>query len=212
MIEFDPRKPYLASASPRRLALMQQVGFDPIVCIAQICEERQPKENAKNYVQRLAKEKALAVSATLDIAPPQNPFVIAADTVVALHNAVLEKPNSPQQARSMLQTLSGNTHQVFTGVAILDRRDQRLTDFVAATSVTFYTLSNPTIEHYIDTGEPFDKAGAYGIQGVGAALVESIQGSYSNVVGLPIARLLRALHQRGAIPIFPMPACNPPDC
>lgn len=182
----------LASQSPRRRELLGLItpwfrvaptGCDETLCCAD------PAEHAR----QLALRKAQSALASLEPAPSD--AVIAADTIVALEDALLEKPASPAQAKEMLTRLSGREHRVFTGVAVAYQG--RLHAFVEQTRVVFYPLSETEIDQYVATGEPMDKAGAYGIQGKGALLVESITGDYCNVVGLPVARLARLLNRLG---------------
>lgn len=176
----------LASRSPRRIELMREAGFDIAVAPADIDETPLPDEDPFELVERLARSKARAVAGRGDRT------VVAADTVVVHRGKILGKPADGAEAGSMLRALSGGTHQVATGVCIL--RDGAATSFVEVTDVEFYELSDAEIDAYVKSGEPMDKAGAYGIQGArGRMLVRSIRGDFYNVVGLPIARLVRAL-------------------
>lgn len=177
---------YLASASPRRSDLLKLAGFYFQVDPAQI-DEHMEQEDPACLVQNLALKKARAV-----VARHPNDIVLAADTTVALDNKILGKPISSTQAEQMLRMLSNRIHQVYTGYCIL--KQNRLELGVCRTSVEFYPLSDSDIQHYISTGEPFDKAGGYGIQGLGALLVRKIDGDFYNVVGLPIAPVSRLLH------------------
>ena len=132
------------------------------------------------------------------VCPPQEGDVlIGADTVVAIDGAILGKPHSQQEAKNMLSALSGKTHSVFTGVTVV--KGEEIHTFAERTDVTFYPLSQELIDRYVASGEPMDKAGAYGIQGKGCVLVQSISGDYFNVVGLPVARLYRVLDQIGGL-------------
>lgn len=179
----------LASQSPRRIELMREAGYDARIIPADIDESALPGEGPFELVERLARAKAEAV-ATGHAEPGE--AVVAADTIVALDGALLGKPSDEADASRMLHALSGTTHQVATGVCIV--RDDGTESFVDITNVTFYELSDAEIEAYIATGEPMDKAGAYGIQGQhGRMLVEKIDGDFYNVVGLPIAKVVRAL-------------------
>lgn len=199
----------LASASPRRRDLLTQIGFAPRVLPAHIPEERNPHELPPDYALRLAREKARHTASLLPpTVSPEDRYVIAADTIVVLHDRVLEKPRDPQHALDMLRDLSGHTHTVFTAVAALDRHTNRLLTSLVATHVTFCELDALTLTRYVASGEPLDKAGAYGIQGRGAALVRSIHGSYSAVVGLPLAETLDLLKALDAIDAPPLDA-NP---
>ena len=183
----------LASQSPRRIELMREAGFACSIQPADIDETPLPGEDPFHLVERLARAKA-AVAAG-HAAPGET--VLAADTIVALDGELLGKPADEADARRMLSELSGRTHQVATGVCIMrtNAQDGGTTSFVEVTDVEFYELSGAEIESYVASGEPLDKAGAYGIQGErGRLLVRGIRGDFYNVVGLPIARVVRALN------------------
>ncbi len=168
---------------------MREAGYDARIIPADIDESALPGEGPFELVERLARAKAEAV-ATGHAEPGET--VVAADTIVALDGALLGKPSDEADASRMLHALSGTTHQVATGVCIV--RDGGTESFVDITDVTFYELRDAEIDAYIATGEPMDKAGAYGIQGKhGRMLVEKIDGDFYNVVGLPIAKVVRAL-------------------
>jgi septum formation protein len=168
----------LASASPRRHELLSQIGVRFEVRVPDIDESPIEEEDPVAYVCRLAIAKAAAISTTPD------ELVIAADTTVDLDSVIMGKPNDGDDARSMLRRLSGQTHRVHTGVAVrLGARD--LAD-VCTTLVTFVPLDEATIDWYLATGEPLGKAGSYALQGAGAALVSGVDGSVSNVIGLPL--------------------------
>lgn len=171
---------YLASGSPRRRELLTQLGLQFERLITHVEEQRQPEEAAEVYVRRLASDKARAGVAVA----PQNLPVLGADTIVVLNGEVLEKPQDAAHAAEMLSKLSGQTHQVMTAVALADA--QREMDCLVITDVTFRNISEEEISHYIASGEPMDKAGAYGIQGLGGNFVRKINGSYHAVVGLPL--------------------------
>lgn len=173
----------LASASPRRRALLEAAGVRFEVRPADVDETRAPDEPPEAYVRRVAARKARA------IADPRP--VLAADTVVALDGHVLGKPADEAEATAGLQALSGREHLVMTAVALCWRG--ALTERLVRTTVRFRPLAPHTIRWYLATGEPWDKAGGYGIQGHGAALVHSLDGSYSNVVGLPLDETLALL-------------------
>ncbi len=180
----------LASASPRRADLLRSVGLDFTVEPADIDEMRQPGESATAYVQRLSEQKAAAVAERLDGAA----LVLAADTTVEVDGGILEKPVDAADARRMLGLLSGRTHHVHTAVtAMFPDPGPRGTSIVVTTAVTFVELDDATIEWYLGTGEPFDKAGGYAIQGAGGALVQRVDGSVTNVIGLPLAETLALL-------------------
>ena len=184
---------YLASQSPRRRELLAQIGVAPQVLSIDIDESRHGDESAANYVQRLAQEKAeagwqLVNSTGLPLWP-----VLGADTAVVVDGAILGKPIDANDGRAMLQRLSGRAHEVLTGVALCGPRGVQVS--MSRTQVWFGGLSATDIEDYWHSGEPRDKAGGYGIQGLAAVFIERIEGSYSGVVGLPLfetAALLRA--------------------
>ena len=180
----------LASASPRRKELLTNAGYRFEV-IPSTCEETVPEGlSAKDTVEGLAYQKALDVFA---LHPDKT--VLGADTVVCFDGEILGKPKDAADAARMLKLLSGQTHEVRTGFALLSKG----VEFVSseAAMVTFFHLTDAQIDNYIQTGEPMDKAGAYGIQGKGAVLVRSVLGDYFNVVGLPIATVARALASLG---------------
>ncbi len=182
----------LASQSPRRRELLERMGVrDFRIVTPDIDEHTERPLPPEELVRRISQEKALAVQAQEGKAP----LIIAADTVVALDGAVLGKPADELEAFRMLSTLSGCRHQVYTGLTVL--RGEECHTVSEETTVTFRELSTAEIDCYIATGEPMDKAGAYGIQGYGALLVEGIQGDYYNVMGLPVCRLGRLLGQMG---------------
>ncbi|WED43686.1 Maf family protein [Legionella cardiaca] len=181
----------LASASPRRLQILQKYGLTAVVMSANIEEILQKGEEAKTYVTRLAKEKAQAILPK--VAVDSADLILAADTTVAYQNHILEKPGNREDAYRMLRMLSGNTHDVYTGYALVFLPEQRwLVDYVK-TRITFHTLTEQQIRNYIDSGDPFDKAGSYGIQQVSDTFVKEIEGSYYNVMGLPIEEILQKI-------------------
>lgn len=212
MTPFDPRTLLLASASPRRRELLADAGFQPVIRPADLPEAIAPGEPPDHYVLRLASEKARAVANLLPHpVARENPFVLAADTtVVAPDGRVLEKPSSAAHAHAMLRALSGAAHRVLTGVALADRRMPGAAPhtLVVETRVHFAPLDDDTIARYVATGEPMDKAGAYGIQGLAGCFVERIEGSWSNVVGLPIQQTLALLRQAGALEAWPFAATD----
>jgi len=177
----------LASASPRRLQLLRQRGFDPRVVPSGVSERPLPGEMPEDLVLRLAESKAREVRARLD--RPHPALVLGADTAVVVDGSVLGKPADTAHAERMLALLSGRQHRVLTGVFLLRSDDGRHAGGVASTAVCFHSLDAATIRQYVAGGEPLDKAGAYAIQGEGARLVERIDGSWSNVVGLPLEQL-----------------------
>lgn len=177
----------LASGSPRRQEFLQGLGLAFEVQPAAVLEEPEPGEAPHRFVERLALEKAQAVSAGETTA-----HILAADTVVVLADELLGKPRGEAEAMAMLRMLGGKTHEVWTCFALC-RGEELLRRQAVRTEVTFAPLSEKMCRAYVHTGEPFDKAGAYGIQGQGGFLVEKICGSFSNVVGLPLAEVVSAL-------------------
>lgn len=184
----------LASASPRRLELLRQMGFDPDVRPADIPEDALPLETPVEQVRRLAEAKGRKVADSLRDVRPLH-AVVAADTVVVADRIPLGKPADPDQAREMLRRLSGRTHEVLTGMWIGRCDDGRSASWVESTRVRFHRFPEELVRWYVSTGEPLDKAGAYAIQGLGALLVSDIDGSWTNVVGLPVERLPGLLHR-----------------
>jgi septum formation protein len=185
---------YLASTSPRRRALLEQIGVAYRAVPAAISEAGEPGESSARYVVRLAEAKAIAVWQRTDAA--QTRPVLAADTTVELDGRVLGKPRDADEALSMLEALSGRTHRVLTAVALHDAGG--VVSALSITDVRFRPTTDAERRAYCATGEPFDKAGAYGIQGYGAVFVEWIHGSFSAVVGLPLAEtaaLLARVHE-----------------
>lgn len=176
----------LASASPRRQELIKMITEDIIVNPCDCDETIKPGLVGREIAEYLSKIKGEAVKEKF-----KNDIIVSADTIVCLNDKVLGKPQSREDAFSMLRTLSGNTHSVFTGVTIIKSEKEKT--FSQETKVTFYDLSDEEIYEYIDSGEVYDKAGSYGIQGKGGLLVKGIEGDYFNVVGLPVARLKREL-------------------
>lgn len=178
----------LASGSPRRLALLRLVGLEPVVRPVDVDERPHPGEAAPEYVARLARDKAAAVA-------ENGAVVLAADTTVVLDGEVLGKPRDAAHAADMLQRLQGRGHAVSTGVAVL--AGGQLHELVVTTEVEMVALERRTIDWYVGTGEPLDKAGGYGIQGRAAAFVRRIDGSWTNVVGLPLAEACALLRKAG---------------
>lgn len=186
-------KVILASASPRRLALLAQLGIEAQVQPADFAEAGGSAAEAEQVALCNASGKCKAVASLTGDALP----VIAADTIVVIDKEIMGKPADAAEARAMLQRLSGRTHQVMTGVAVCYAG--RSLERVCVTDVTFRRLREQEIAAYVATGEPLDKAGAYGIQGRGAVLVEQIHGCYNNVVGLPLTMLYLMLEEIGAM-------------
>jgi septum formation protein len=178
----------LASGSPRRKELLEQINVSFTIVKSDIEEIINKDEHPSEIVQSLAIQKARDV-----LERNMDSIVIGADTIVAIENNVLGKPKDSEEAKEMLQSLSGKTHVVYTGVAFVTKDQEE--SFYEETKVMFWNLTKKDIDNYIKSGEPFDKAGAYGIQGLGATLVKKIEGDYFNVVGLPISRFIRELHR-----------------
>lgn len=176
----------LASGSPRRRQLLEMLGIEVAIQPPHIPEIREPHELPQPYVERLAREKAASVSGDL---------VLAADTTVVVEGEVLEKPADPDDALRMLRRLQGRTHQVITAIAL--KTSGGTLTATDITAVTFRAADDAFLAAYVATGEPMDKAGAYGIQGYGAALVEGIQGDFFSVMGLPVRLVLQLLEQAG---------------
>ena len=182
----------LASKSPRRRTLLEQMGVRSFRVVTPDIDEHMDRDlPPAELVRQISEEKARAVAA--QVGP--DAIVIAADTVVALDGAVLGKPADQEEAFRMLSILSGCRHQVYTGLTVL--RGEQVYSVWEETAVTFRSLTGEEIEAYIATGEPMDKAGAYGIQGYGALLIEGISGDYYNVMGLPVCRLGQILGELG---------------
>ncbi|MCI7473796.1 MAG: Maf family protein [Clostridiales bacterium] len=182
----------LASKSPRRRALLEQMGVRDFRIVTPDIDEHMDRDlPPAELVRQISLEKAQAVATQAD----PNTVVIAADTVVALDGVVLGKPADKEEAFRMLSLLSGNRHQVYTGLTVL--RGEQVFSQWEETAVTFRSLTAEEIEAYIATGEPMDKAGAYGIQGYGALFIQGISGDYYNVMGLPVCRLGQILGQLG---------------
>ncbi|WP_447853624.1 Maf family protein [Enterobacter mori] len=178
---------YLASGSPRRQELLTQLGVSFERIVTGIEEKRAEGESAQQYVSRLAREKAQAGV----VQTPRDLPVLGADTIVILNGEVLEKPHDADHAARMLRKMSGQMHQVMTAVALAD--SQNVLDCLVVTDVTFRVLTDDEIAAYIASGEPMDKAGAYGIQGLGGCFVRKINGSYHAVVGLPLVETYELL-------------------
>ncbi|NRG31534.1 Maf family protein [Niallia circulans] len=180
----------LASSSPRRKELLEELQIPFVISSSNVDESFDPSISPNEIVMELARRKVEAI-----YADEQYPFILGADTVVYLNGAILGKPASHEEAFRMLRELSGKTHSVYTGVAIM--ANGICSTFYEKTDVLFWELTDDEIHDYLDTGEPFDKAGAYGIQGVGRTLVKEIKGDYFTVVGLPISRTVRELKAKG---------------
>ncbi|CFX80919.1 Maf-like protein [Syntrophomonas zehnderi OL-4] len=182
----------LASASPRRKQLLEQVGLEFSCMTADVDEEAFYNLHPGDLVKKLAWQKAQAVAGRTE----QN-IIIAADTVVVLDDVIMGKPLDREDARQKLTLLSGREHQVMTGICVVNQQNESHSTEFEVTKVWFRHLSNGEIQGYLDCGEWVDKAGGYGIQGLGALLIEKIDGCYFNVVGLPLSKLYQLLYKQG---------------
>ena len=197
------KKIILASASPRRRELLAQIGMDFEVR-ASYAEEKTEAKDSEELVKEVSALKALDIWEKLSEEEKKTGLVIGADTVVSICGAVMGKPKDREDAAGMLSLLQGRTHQVYTGVTFiyLDEKgdrdtgrktERRVNSFFEKTDVLVFPMSEEEIARYVDTGDPMDKAGAYGIQGIFAAYIKGIAGDYNNVVGLPVGRLYQEL-------------------
>ena len=186
----------LASASPRRRELLASIGLDFEIVPSHIPEVRAEGEAPEEYVARLSREKAAAIASN-----HHDRWIIAADTTVLLGEQLLEKPADAADARRMLATIAGQTHIVYTGVTVMNAASEHHDTRVAESEVRMLPLDAREIAWYVETGEPMDKAGAYAVQGIGAMFIDSIHGSYTNVVGLPLALLFQMLRRAGIDPL-----------
>lgn len=183
-------KVILASKSPRRVEILEKIVKEFEVVQSNFDENTIDfKGDIEKYVKDLSRNKAIEVSKRLN----EPSIVIAADTVVFQNGKVLEKPKNEEDAFSMLSSLSGNTHKVYSGICLINTYDDTVVTDCDCTEVRFSELNPRQIRNYINSGEPMDKAGAYGIQGLGGAFVEGIKGCYYNVMGLPLNKLYKAL-------------------
>ncbi|HXH09938.1 MAG TPA: Maf family protein [Alphaproteobacteria bacterium] len=189
-----PPRLILASASPRRRELLAATGLTFEILPADLDESPHPGESAETYVRRLALAKAQAIARHHSDA-----IVLAADTTVTIDGLLLGKPQSPEEARWMLRRLRGREHAVVTGVAVMAPETNHSAMEVISSRVQMRPFAMTTIEWYLASGEPLDKAGAYAIQGLGAALIERVEGSYTNVVGLPLTETLSLLGSFGIV-------------
>jgi septum formation protein len=178
---------FLASQSPRRKSILTQFGFDYAIKASEV-PENSPYREPRKRAMHLAEIKSLAAGSKID-----KGIILGFDTLVYFRGKVLEKPKNAVQAKAMLSMLSGSTHTVYTGMAMLLKPENRIKVSCEETKVTFRKLDAKEIKNYISTGEPFDKAGAYGIQGMGGSFVSKVGGCFFNVVGLPAAPLMRNL-------------------
>ncbi|MFC1532393.1 Maf family protein, partial [Thermodesulfobacteriota bacterium] len=188
----------LASASPRRKRLLQQVGL-PFLSLPSDIDEENVAGTAFDIAHILAEKKVKAAHSEHG-----KSWILGADTIVVLGESILGKPKDSEEARSMLNLLSGKEHEVITGFSIIDPSGELVHTEHVSTLVNIKKLSEREITGYVATGEPFGKAGSYGIQGIGSFMVNSITGSYSNVVGLPLCELIKSLLTLGALENFPL--------
>ena len=210
----------LASSSPRRKELLEKLGFSVKAIPATVTEERLGDEPAENYVKRLARDKVLNVvnrirTTSYDSGPTRvsrvtgKPaddvmrWVVGADTVVVLGSQVLEKPKDNLDAYEMIVSLAGREHVVITGFCIFDMKKDKEGIQAVRTTVRFKPMTKAEVEKYISVGESLDKAGAYAVQGVGGYMVESIEGSYTNIVGLPLCQVIQMMEEMGAHDLLP---------
>ncbi len=184
------KKLILASISPRRENLLRMIGFDFEVVNSQVDEQSEVYTIPEVHVLELAQKKALKVAEKID-----GGLIIGADTVVVLNNQILGKPKDAKQAKEILQQLSGKTHEVYTGFAIVEKPSGEMLSEFEKTLVSFRKLADEEIDRYIQSGSPFDKAGGYGIQDEGALFVQKIDGCFYNVMGLPVTKLYQALEK-----------------
>jgi septum formation protein len=186
----------LASKSPRRNELLRQMGLDFEVVPSRVTENFIETEPPEGHVIRLAEAKAQDVAGEYP-----DRWVIAADTVVYIDGSILGKPKDREEAAGMLRRLGGKEHSVLTGFSVCHLGKGKRDKEAVQTGVRMKSLTTAEIEWYVDTGEPFDKAGGYAIQGIGSFMIESIRGSYTNVVGLPLCELIQMMSRLGAITI-----------
>ena len=186
----------LASGSPRRRELMQALGLT--FSVRTSCADETTQEGLPPFfiVEQLSLLKASSVASMVKD-EGKEALVIGADTIVVSDNAILTKPKDGEDAKKILSSLSGKWHSVLTGVTVMNTKNAKSESFFVETKVHFIDLTNEAIDAYVKTGEPLDKAGAYGIQGKGALFVDAISGDYFNVVGLPVAHLARELRRLG---------------
>lgn len=184
------KKIILASSSPRRRDLLTMVGAD-LEVIPSDCDEKISADSPEELVLKLSERKCKDVAGRVS----EDCLVVGADTVVVYDGQILGKPEDGTDALNMLKRLNGNTHVVYTGVTVIDPSDGHKAVFAEHTLVTMYNVSDEDLRKYVETEEPLDKAGAYGIQGKGAFLVEKIDGDYYTVVGLPVAKLLKVIRE-----------------
>ena len=181
----------LASKSPRRKKILEEFGFKFKVEAKETLEKSE-KENPKDFVMEIALEKAMAVAEENYME-----WIVAADTVVVHNNKILGKPKNEEEAKEVLKSLSSHSHEVYTGVAIVNKQKNINITFTELTKVYFKNISDQEINWYVETKEPLDKAGSYGIQGKGSILIEKIEGDFYNVMGFPISKFYEEMKKIG---------------
>lgn len=199
----------LASASPRRKELLERVGIVCAVVPSHINEDYIFGESPREHVLRLSHEKAREIAERADV---PGRWFIGSDTVVVRDGTILGKPVDAEDAAAMLSSLSGRSHEVLTAFSVHDREKKSVVREVVCTEVHFKELTAAEISGYIASGEPFDKAGSYAIQGLGVFMVRAINGSYTNVVGLPLCEVVDVLEQLGAVKLFAPPLLRKNPC
>lgn len=199
----DTRRIILASKSPRRFDLLSGLGFFVISLPSEIDEDKIGNESPSNYAIRLARTKAENAKRKIENDDLLNKLlIVGADTIVLCDNNILGKPKDKSDARKMLLTLSGRYHTVYTAYALISQIKNQRIENIVKTEVKFKRLREAEIEGYINTDEPYDKAGGYAAQGIGAFLIERIEGSYTNVVGLPLCEIVNDLETNGWLSLF----------
>lgn len=193
----------LASGSPRRRRLVEKVGFEPHVIVSDVPEVRAAGETPEEYTRRLAHAKAEDVAGQLGDEASEPDWMLAADTIVVHDDDVLEKPENTAEAKRMLARLAGTEHRVDTSFCWWQRSTKASEVRTVSARVALRALDDDTIARYVATGEPFDKAGGYGVQDIASAFVRSIEGSYFTVVGLPICEVVEQLDAMGGLAGFP---------
>lgn len=187
---------FLASKSPRRLFILQQLGIKPIV-VEPAIQETTGAHSAREHTMQLAKQKAEQVLELVNKPTNMPSIILGADTEVSVEGKILGQPENKDEAVSMLKMLSGSSHEVISSIFLISLPSNKVSKAFEVTKVTFRELDNKIIDYYLSTGEPFGKAGGYGIQGKGALLVKKINGCYFNVVGLPVFKLIVCLDELG---------------
>lgn len=188
----------LASASERRIELLKRITKEFKIAVSNFDENSIPfEDNIPEYVMAIARGKAETAAKIIEIQEREQTLIVGCDTVVSFKNMILGKPKSKEEAFEVLKALSGNTHKVYTGIAILDLNGQQMKKDYVCTEVRFSHISDDMIKRYVESGDCMDKAGSYGIQGDAAIFVEEINGCFYNVVGLPLNKLHKMLLEMG---------------